>query len=537
MAYTVSMRAHTIVFVLLIALLVRAGVAAEPWGTDTNAGDGPKLLDVAAPELLRIIKASEPERPALIKAYAAGKAADQIEAVKRFRNAELHELFTALAVHENWKVRHRALYVLEFYNRPGDLALAFAALDHEEPRLREKAAISAIKLWSAKHAGEIDGNPKAIVAKRLDVETNPHVGAALAALKLRMAGKLTYREVYREHAHRRPDGLMVSPFLSGMHLVKKVAPGYTKKGVSESGGSSASKLPAGPYTSPIILFGKEARSGLSLQPFANLRRNATTYHTGLDAGACLDGAGYYAIAPGVVRFVYSGSDMGTLIVVQHHLGDKRTVNAVYMHGGDTAFVKGGDKVASGQLIGTMGLGYSIENGGHYAHIHFGLYPGEFSTTHNYGYRSVKAGLSDWYDPMHFIPLWTDLTAPLWSGAGEASGEDLEKAVAAAPERAAKMRDMGYPAHALRFLATAAKEARGVPGAKELGKLAKAWKKDKAVKAALKAEKKFLATEDKTRGMGGRPKEAKALWEKFLAENQGTCLVPRIKQMIKGVGFR
>ena len=38
-------------------------------------------------------------------------------------------------------------------------------------------------------------------------------------------------------------------------------------------------------------------------------------------------------------------------------------------------------------------------------------------------------------------------------------------------------------------------------------------------------------------MSGRPREAKALWEKFLAENQGTCLVPRIEQMIVGVGLR
>lgn len=529
------MRVHTFFFVILIALLTRAGRAAEPWGTDTNAGDGPKLIEAAAPELLRIVNASEAERPALIQAYASGKAADQIEAVKRFRNPELHDLFVALARHENWKVRHRALYALEFYQQPGDLALAFVALDHEEPRLREKAAISAIKLWNAKRVSEIDGDPKDIVRTRLAAETNPHVAAALSALQLRMAGKLTYREVYREHVETRPDGLMVSPFLSGMHLVKQVAPGYSKKGVSESGGSSAAKLPDGPYTSPIILFGDEARSGLSLQPFANLRGNETTYHTGLDAGACLDGAGYYAIAPGVVRFVFSGSDMGTLIVTQHHLGDKRTVNAVYMHGGDTVFVKGGDKVESGQLIGTMGLGYSIENGGHYAHIHFGLYPDEFSATHNYGYRSVKAGLSDWYDPMHFIPLWMELTAPLVTG--PADDEALAKAVAGAADRATRLRDQGYASQALHLLETWAKEAKGVDGAKDLAELAKAWKKDKMFKATQKAEKQFYATEDKTIAMSGRPAEAKAMWEKFLEQNRDTYLVPRIEQMIKGVGLR
>ncbi len=557
-----------LLLVFLFALSARQAAASEPWGTDTNAGTGPKLIEVAAPELARIVSASAGERSALIKAYAAGKAGDQIEAVKRFRNPELHELFTALAGHAKWKVRHRALYVLEFYGKPEDLALAFAALGDEEPRLREKAAITAIKLWNAKGAAAVEGDPKAIVAERLDRETNPQVVAALTALQSRMAGKLTFRPVYKEHVEKRPDGLLISPFLSGMHTVKLVAPGYHKKGVSESGGSSAAKLPAGPYGSPIILFGQEARSGLSLQPFANLRGNNTTYHTGLDVGACLDGAGYYALAPGIVRFVYSGSDMGTLIVVQHHIGDKRTVNAVYMHGGDTVFVKGGDKVKCGQLIGTMGQGYSIENGGHYAHVHFGLYPGKFSSTHNYGYRSVKAGLVDWYDAMHYIPLWTELTRPLvpahrsksdlgkaasllaadkpgaaYTAAkkqGEAGAklrEELEKAVADATERAAKIRDQGYPSHALRFLEKYAKAAKGIPGAKAIAATAKEWKKDKAMKAALKTEKLFLTTEDKALGFSGRPREAKALWEGFLAEHEGTCLASRIRQMIKGVGLR
>ena len=552
--------------VVLVALGGIAASAAEPWGTDTNEGDGPRLLETAAPALARIVAAPAEERAALVQAYAAGPAADHIEAVKRFRNPELHAFFQALAEHPDWKVRHRALFALERYRDAGDLTLAFAALDAEEPRLREKAALTAIELWDAKGRRALDGDPAETVAARLDAETDPHVVACLEALQARMRGKLTVRRVAEEHLEKRADGLLVAPFLSGMDQVAAVAPGYRKQGTSEGGGGSATKLPDGPWTTPVIRFGEEARSGLSLQPFANLRGGGSTYHTGLDVGGCLDGGGFYAVAPGVVKLVHTGSDMGTLIVVQHHLGDKRTVNAVTMHGGSTVFVKGGDRVTCGQLLTTMGMGYSIENGGHYAHLHFGLYPGEFSTTHNYGYRAVKAGLVDWYDPAHYIPLWVELGRPLvplhrsraalgktvdlleagrygaayaqalrHGDAGAALREELEQAVAGAVARAEAMRDRGYPARALDFLGSTAKSAKGIAGDQALADAAKAWKRDATLKAALKGEKRLLATEDDVRGLVGKPAEAKAAWEALLETYAGTCLEPRIRQLLHDVG--
>ncbi len=45
--------------------------------------------------------------PALARAFAAGRAAELTEAVKRFRNPELHDLFVLLARSDDWKVRHR----------------------------------------------------------------------------------------------------------------------------------------------------------------------------------------------------------------------------------------------------------------------------------------------------------------------------------------------------------------------------------------------------------------------------------------------
>ena len=55
--------------------------------------------------------------------------------------------------------------------------------------------------------------------------------------------------------------------------------------------------------------------------------------------------------------------------------------------------------------------------------------------------------------------------------------------------------------------------------------------------SFSAEKKFHATEDQALAKTGRPEAAKAVWEKFLADYEDTCLRPRIEQMIKGIGLR
>jgi murein DD-endopeptidase MepM/ murein hydrolase activator NlpD len=548
--------------------------AANPWGTDINPGAGPALIESVRPDLAEIVNAKEDARPALIEAFVAEKGAATIEAVKRFRNPELRPLFRALLEHDDWRVKHRAMTVLEHYGDQLAFIPIWPLLEDPEPRLREKAAIACIHLWVGRIAANAAGDmPEKAIERLRAKETDPHVAAALDALARRAAGKLPVQRVHEEHVETRDDGLMITPFISGLHETKTKAPGYTKKLSSQGGGGKATKMdPLRPWTTPLILMGEEVVSGTSLQPFANLRQNGKVYHTGLDVGAAMDGAGYYAAADGVVRMIHAGSDMGTMLVVQHHLGDKRLVNAVYMHGGGTVFVKGGEKVVSGQLLGTMGMSYSIENGGHYAHLHYGLYPGSFSETHNYGYRGVPAGLVDWYDPAHYLPVWREMTAqlvavppggdgalpkaskPLASGKyasayavaqkagepGDALRQALEAAVEGAPKRAERIRDLGYPSAALAFLQRHAKSCKGIPGAEDLAALGKAWKASPAFKAALKNEARLLAAEaealDELGGQGA-PSAAKARYEALLEELGDTCLRPRLEALIRGTGVR
>jgi murein DD-endopeptidase MepM/ murein hydrolase activator NlpD len=562
----------------LVALLAATALAGAlvGWGADVNTGDGPKLIDQFRGDLAAIVKAPAPQRAALVKAFVDAHGLDAIEVVKRCRNPELAELDLALLDHKDWRVQHRALYALEYFRDPSVVARAAKLFAHENVRLRERAVLAALKLWPEKGDPPGADEVKKSVAARLRIEPDAHVRSCLEALEARIAGKLVVERTYEEFCVTGPDGLKLTPFLDGMDKVGAVAPGYKPKGVSGSGGPDASKFGAATaWTTPLLLWDDEEVKGTSLQPFANLRQNGTVYHTGKDVGACLDGAGYYAAADGVVKFVNSGSDMGTLMVLQHSPDGKSVVNAVYMHGGDTVFVKAGDRVRAGQLIGTQGMSYSIENGGHFAHLHYGTYPGPFAVTHNYGYKPVAAGLADWLDPAKFLPQWIARTRPavgelkpmdaalakaveaakdeeLAKALGEidaalakaatdavhADADALRAAVVAAPaamlKRAESIRDSGWPAAALASLQTAAGHAKGVDGGEAVAAALAAWPKDAAFVKALEAEKQFDATDAATAKLAGKKENAEkiaAMWKKLLDAYGDTCLKARIEEKL------
>ncbi len=559
------MRACGFLTLRLMACALLASCLALPaeakWGADINAGAGPTLIEDVAPVLLRIVKAPAAAREGLIEKAVKDIGLPGIEALKRFRNPELAPFYLALARHAEWTVRHRALYALEYFAGTEGLEAALAQVGAAEPRLREKAVITCIKLWDGRKL-------PATLEERLTQEDDFHVRRCLDALVLHVGGKLPFARVHTEHVERRPDGLLLTPFLSGMNNASKVAPGYTAKANARQGGGSATKLPpADRWVRPLLGYGNEVVSGTSLQPFANLRQNGAVYHTGHDVGASLDGAGYYAPAAGIVKLIHTGSDMGTMLVVEHHMGAKALVNSVYMHGGSAVFVKAGQRVTCGQLLGTMGMSYSIENGGHYAHLHYGMYPGPFSMTHNYGYKPVKAGLSDWYDPAAFLAAWTARTQPIVPemgrappalakarallakgayGAAYAAAESVKsasgayaermiKALEAAPAEALKrverLRADGLPADALRLLGTHAKSLAGIPGAEALTERFGAWKKDKGLKAELQAEKAYLSTVKKT-ARAKDPAKALATWRKLLEKHKDSPVASRIRAKIE-----
>lgn len=131
----------------------------------------------------------------------------------------------------------------------------------------------------------------------------------------------------------------------------------------------------------------------------------------------------------------------------------------------------------------MGTGFSLENGGHFAHLHFGLYPGPFEGTHNYGYKKKADGLLDWLDPAKCLPLWRTL-------GGIPEGADFVEAMA----QAAEARKAGYPTRAKAILEEGRRRFKERKVVEGFDQFLDSWNRDPKFTKGLKGELKVEAFE-------------------------------------------
>jgi murein DD-endopeptidase MepM/ murein hydrolase activator NlpD len=384
--------------------------APSPWGADVNRGAGPKLIDEVDGELASLIRLPAAAREKKAAELARKRAHLAIEGWKRFRNPELATLAQACLSHADWRVVHRALHWLSAIDPRAALAPALARLDHKAPLLRERAILAALDGWDdAAGAAALGGPALPRLFVRRDREEDPCIRSALTALIERIDSGRAPRRLAGEPRQTRKDGLVWTPFLSGASQIPTISLDRPHLPTDDVATESPLLASAQALGWPLLQWGHEEVPRIELQPFGKLRRDGALVHTGVDVGACRDGSGFYAIADGVVRLVDSGGTAGTRFVVEHRRGDVRsgatTVNAVYMHASGRVFVEAGDRVACHQLLGTMGDSFSFENGGHFAHLHLGLYPGPFDRNHNHGYQPASGDLSEWLDPAAELPDW------------------------------------------------------------------------------------------------------------------------------------
>src|SRR4029077_9112778 len=77
--------------------------------------------------------------------------------------------------------------------------------------------------------------------------------------------------------------------------------------------------------------------------------------------------------------------------------------SLYGHLSPMIHVRPGDVVEAGQQLGAIGRGFSVDNGGYFAHLHFGIHRGRYATETRWvcGYVSPQAfasGAHTWLDP-------------------------------------------------------------------------------------------------------------------------------------------
>ncbi len=395
--------------VAALAIAVAApGDSPFPWGGDVNPGAGMKLVASVEKELSRFIRLAPEARRNAAPTLVKKRALAAIEGWKRFRNPELRELARACLDHSDWHVIHRSLLWIELLGDPQACELAWPRLAHREAAVREIAALTCLTTWNAEATQAIAGGTARVeLAALVAAESDGCVRQALAALLNRLDGRLSLRVVRAETVVKRKDGLLWAPFVRGLRTLEEIAPGISIEPTVDHMSPGTLELAiATRFHPPLCGYGNpEEVPRIVVQPFGNLRQDGKVLHTGQDMGACRDGAGFYAIADGVVCMIATGTDMGVGVVVHHRRGEQEQVNTVYMHGGGTVFVAVGEVVTAGQLLAREGLSFSIENGGQFAHLHLGLYPGPFRVDHNYGYRSADEGLADWLDPAVCLPQW------------------------------------------------------------------------------------------------------------------------------------
>lgn len=567
---------------LLLALAcsaIGAGRAcATDWGVDGIAGAGPSLLKSAREDLAKILKAPEKDRAALAKDLVDRKGPQLVEFLKRFRNPELRPMVVAMLQSQDWQIAYRGLLAAEAYDDKTLLPEAWKLLGHERARMREKAAIACIKLWDAEVGRKISGgDAELMLGGMIERERNPHALTCLTGLKAAMAGKFGAVWVNPEFAMTLDDELKVAPFVEGFAKIAETAPGWRREREPQRSERGAEMMAAAPkWTSPMLGWEQEEILTTGLIAFSGASRSGGGFHAGVDIGACLDGAGVYAIAEGVVRLIRTGGPEGTAMVVEHPLGRGDVVNAVYLHLGDAVFVAAGDKVACGQLLGTVGMSFSTVNGGVSAHVHFGLYAAPFDETRLNEEVPDLARIDTWLDPKAWLAARVEESKPpveipeklnpafegverlmvkgeygrAWAEAMKImGGKGVDEAMKSSAQRvmdaiskggqevmtrAQRKRESGYPLEAMEVLKSWVPKFRGCPPGADLENTISVWPKNESYKKEVTAAKEFNAAEMRVKAMeekGAAREEIRAVWEGLQKKYGETSLKERIQRKI------
>ena len=131
------------------------------------------------------------------------------------------------------------------------------------------------------------------------------------------------------------------------------------------------------------------------------------YHLGEDVVRNIEAA-VYAAADGKVMHVAQHTGYGYVIIIQHQLSSNSYVCSVYGHLRAKDIITASTDVKKGQLIGYLSSDPNENGGYNFAHLHFGIRSGSYSTDLDpdgiwryRGYGSTDI-VSLWYDPTNFV---------------------------------------------------------------------------------------------------------------------------------------
>lgn len=283
-----------------------------------------------------------------------------IENLIRYKENSLNDIFLDLLDHDDFYVKFKSLYALRHYKKE-NVSSIIPFLNSTNLYLKDMAVSSLTEIG--------DKNLLPVLEQYLETETNEYIKSSLkyAIQKINKDLKLTF-----------PD------FDFGLEKEKLVKYRYYKfrdkiDGYKERFSQLFLKKDEPPlalsFTPPIIGYWEEFHikgKRISFGAGGGYRK-----HVGDDCGWFKEGNSVYAIGDGVIRIIHHSPDWGFLIVIEHKLKNEEYLCSVYGHLSKEIYLKAGDIVKKGDKIGTIGLSYSIENGGYGAHVHFGISKGRW----------------------------------------------------------------------------------------------------------------------------------------------------------------
>lgn len=128
--------------------------------------------------------------------------------------------------------------------------------------------------------------------------------------------------------------------------------------------------------------------------------NRGIYHIGNDSGWLLEGLPVHAVCDGIVKQISHNLSWGTLVVIESKfLKTSDTLCTVYGHLSPYLDVDEADTVKMGDKIGQIGNSASFDNGGYWAHLHFGIEKKSFWRAQIVGY---DRDTSSYENPIEYI---------------------------------------------------------------------------------------------------------------------------------------
>ncbi len=317
--------------------------------------------------ILQLKNADKNEKDILQKRIVNEFGEIGIENLIRYKEDALNDVFFGLLKSEAFYVKYKSIFALR-HSKNFDYKLLLQFLDSENVYLKDMTVSTLTET----------GDEKILPALKahLEKETNVYIRNSLKYAARKIDNKL--KIIFPDFNYEIEEERLVK---YRYYKIGNKIDGYEER-FSQIFLKDIEPPIAESFIPPVIGYEEEFIFEGTRQSFGV--GGEKSKHVGDDCAWFREGASVYAIGDGIIRIIHHSPDWGFLIVIEHRLEEKKYLCSVYGHLSKEIYLNAGEIVKKGDKIGTIGLSYSVENGGYGAHLHFGISKGPWlKSRYNY----------------------------------------------------------------------------------------------------------------------------------------------------------